>query len=115
MDVDSTEVHVRDLKKGARSNFAKQFKNAFDTPIVLTRSNETAHFWDNSQYWTSEVLSRCFQPGLEGSDMKGRLKFEEWIRHLLNLRDNRFRTYYSFMFVAYNIRNTLSVCAAATK
>ncbi len=29
------------------------------------------------------------------------------------LKDSRFRTHYSFMFVAYNILNTLNVCSAA--
>ena len=29
------------------------------------------------------------------------------------LKDSRFRTHYSFMFLAYNILNTLSVCKAA--
>lgn len=45
--------------------------------------------------------------------MKGRVKLHLWVRHLLKLRDNRFRTHYSFMFVCYNILNTLSVCKAA--
>lgn len=113
MDVDSTEVHVQDSQRGAKENLRQSLQDVWDEPIRMTHTDKPTSFWDNAEYWTMGFPT-LFPNGLGGfENMKGRVKMHLWVRHLLKLRDNRLRTHYSFMFVCYNILNTLSVFKAA--
>ena len=110
IDVDTTQMSNADL-------FSAAFKNVnlppdprlTDNSIIKARSgSQPVSAYNNPHFW-SLAFPALFPYGIGGCDDK-RPQFHIWIDHLLNLRDDRFRLHYSFMFVAFSINQVREVC-----
>jgi hypothetical protein len=104
IDVDTTQLSQSTLFSAASENLKFNDK----TMVKIKRSSQVASPWNNASFWPL-AFPTLFPYGVGGcNDIRPKLHI--WIRHLLNLRDNRFRLHYSFMFVVYNILNIREVC-----
>ena len=104
IDVDTTQLSQSTLFSAASDNLKFDEK----TMLKVKSSSRVANPWDNPMFWPL-AFPTLFPYGTGGcNDIRPKLHI--WIRHLLNLRDNRFRLHYSFMFVVYSILNIREVC-----
>ena len=110
IDVDTTQMSNADLFSAAFRNLnLKPDPRLTDNSIIKARSgSQPVGAYNNPHFW-SLAFPALFPYGIGGCDDK-RPPFHTWIDHLLNLRDDRFRLHYSFMFVAFSINQVREVC-----
>ncbi len=111
IDIDTTQVSSDTMWDSAVTNLdleSPDDPDSDDSIIKVKSGNKPVNAWDNPHFWPL-AFPTLFPYGTGGCN-DSRPKLGIWIRHLLNLRDDRFRLHYSFMFVVYNILNIRSVC-----
>jgi len=89
------------------SNMAGVSLDKKDNSIHVTHDDDPTNTYYNPSYWVNS-FPWLFPFGTGGAEMSGRpsktaLTLIEWIRHLLNLEDSRFRQDPAFMFIAFDI------------
>jgi hypothetical protein len=99
-----------ELLQGAYSNLQDSSSNHDpDKTFIKVKSGSVpVTSWNNPDYWT--LAFPCLFPYGIGGCTDDYTKLHTWVKHLLNLNDDRFRTHYSFMFVAHSILNVRRVC-----
>ena len=111
IDIDTTQVSSDNMWDSAVKNLdlgSPDDADSDDSILKVKSGSKPVNAWDNPNFWPL-AFPTLFPYGTGGCN-DSRPKLGIWIRHLLNLRDDRFRLHYSFMFVVYNILNVRSVC-----
>ena len=101
IDLHGASVNEMDQERHAVEAAIRQCQETLFVP----RSNIPVSEFQNPLLW-SDGFPTLFPLGLGGGDDMKRpvkLSLKEWARHMLNLKDDRFRLHPDFIFVVYNI------------
>ena len=74
-------------------------------PLLIPHDAEATSRYYNSKYWVNSFpwLFPFGSGGAEINDRPEELTLKEWVRHLLNLEDPRFRQDPAFMFIVFDV------------
>ncbi len=72
---------------------------------AIAYSGNMKDIWADDLLWIEEMYPCLFPYGVTGPSAPRPilLTLEEWTRHVLQMKDNRFRLHHDFMFAMYNV------------
>jgi hypothetical protein len=81
---------------------------------VIAHGGMPKDIFDDDMEWIDQMYPLLFPYGLTGpsADRSIPIKLEDWIKHVLQFKDDRFRKHHDFIFTIYNIIQRRRVNAA---
>lgn len=72
---------------------------------VIGHGGQPKDIFEDNLTWIEEMYPLLFPYGLTGpsAERKIQITMEDWVKHVLQFSDNRFRMHHDFIFTMYNI------------